>query len=191
MSTRSMIAAALVALFLLGAGCSLVLFKPAEPFNYIDANETPQGQNAIRAFPVDIYSRILEEGGGVEDRATAAERVVTVLSPTEDLGEVSLDDAGSLGDVLEHVGVPEKPELWTEAAIVRQGTAVRERYIVICDVRELLRYGDLHQDLELRSGDVIFLRFENTRLLDAVFTRFGVVATVIADIDDLGDAQCL
>ena len=183
MSERTTRALAICSLLLLVAGCHLDLFKPQEPFNYIDEDRTPQGPNATRAFPVHIYRLVLAEGGGANDQATAAERVVTVLSPTQDLGEVSLADVDHLGELLERVGVLAKPELWAQAAIFRQGTAVQERYLVICNVRELLLYGDLRQDLELRSGDVVFLPFESTPLLEALFTRFGVIVTIIDDID--------
>ena len=64
------------------------------------------------------------------------------------------------------------PEL-SRVAVYRTGEPA---FLVICDLKRRWRYGDLHEDVTLAAGDVVFIPYHPDFLIDEFFAAFGVLA---------------
>lgn len=108
---------------------------------------------------------------------------VSVINPTGSQGVVNLTGDEMLSQILARVqGLNPRSE-WNEIAIIRRGLATKERYVIVCDIEHLIRYGDLDQDVKMRNQDVVFIPAETNTLLQELFASVGVLGRFSQDLD--------
>lgn len=110
---------------------------------------------------------------------------VSVINPTGRQGVVNLTGDERLSQVLASIGALHPKSEWNEIAVVREGRQTKERYLIVCDVERLVRYGDLDQDILMRNGDLVFVPFEKNTLLEEFFATFGVLSNLAEDLDTI------
>lgn len=112
---------------------------------------------------------------------------VTVLNPTGGQGVVNLTGDEKLSEVLARINALHPKSEWNEIAVIREGRKEKQRYIVICDIERLVRYGDLDQDLAMRNGDIVFVPFEKNTLLEEIYASLGLLAQTFSDQQSIID----
>lgn len=112
---------------------------------------------------------------------------VSIINPTGSQGVVNLTGDERLSQVLAASAALHPKSEWNQVAVIREGRRVKERYLIICDVEKLVRYGDLAQDIYMRSGDVIFVPYEQNTLLEEFFAVFGVLGSLTGNFERITD----
>lgn len=112
---------------------------------------------------------------------------VSIINPTGPQGVVNLTGDERLSQVLASVSALHPKSEWNEIAIIREGRKVKERYLIICDIEQLVRYGDLDQDILMRNGDVVFVPYEKNTLLEELFATIGVLGQLSGDAATVTD----
>ncbi len=110
---------------------------------------------------------------------------VSVINPSGRQGVVTLTGDEYLSQVLAQINALHPKSEWNEIAVIRRARTTNERYIVIADLEELLRSGDLAQDVKMRNGDIVFIPTEKNTLLEEFFATFAVTAGLISDADTI------
>ncbi|MGE3164349.1 MAG: polysaccharide biosynthesis/export family protein [Planctomycetota bacterium] len=110
---------------------------------------------------------------------------VSVINPTGQQGVVNLTGDEHLSQILAAIGALHPKSEWNEIAVIREGRQTKERYLILCDVERLVRYGDLEQDILMRNGDVVFVPFEKNTLLEEFFATFKVLGNLAQDLDSI------
>ena len=112
---------------------------------------------------------------------------VSVHSPTGAAGVVNLTGDEKLSQVLASISALTAQSEWNEIAVIRTGRKEELPYIVVCDMEQLLRYGDLNQDLLMRNGDIVFVPHEKNTLLEEILATVGVLARHLTDQESVID----
>ncbi len=110
---------------------------------------------------------------------------VSVINPTGNQGVVNLTGDERLSQVLSAANALHTKSEWNEVAIIREGTAVKERYLIICDIEKLVRSGDLDQDVRMRNGDIVFIPFERNTLLEEFWATFEVLGQLTSNAETM------
>lgn len=137
------------------------------------------------AFYVDPPQVILNTEV-TENDPTVKAGEVSVIQPTGSQGVVNLTGDEFLSEALAGISALNAKSEWNEVAIIRRGQKeTSERYIIVCDLEQLFRYGDLDQDVRLRNGDVVFIPAERNTLLEEILATVGVIATFTGDVNTI------
>ncbi|MEM7261175.1 MAG: polysaccharide biosynthesis/export family protein [Planctomycetota bacterium] len=102
---------------------------------------------------------------------------VSIINPTGDQAVVNLTGDEYLTQALAGASALHPKSEWNQIVIIRRGLKERnERFLIVCDLEKLLRYGDLEQDIRLRNGDIVFVPHEKNTLAEEIYLTFRVLA---------------
>jgi polysaccharide export outer membrane protein len=112
---------------------------------------------------------------------------VAVLNPTGRQGVITLTGDDRLSRVLARAETLHDKSEWQQIAVIRQGKATGDRYVILCDIQRLVFLGDLDQDIQMRNGDLVFVPFEIDTWLEEFVETFQVAGDVASDFQTIAD----
>lgn len=137
------------------------------------------------AFYVDPPQVILNTSV-TENDPTVRAGEVSVIQPTGAQGVVNLTGDEYLSQALANLGALNPKSEWNEIAIIRRGAKeTTERYVIVCDMEQLLHRGDMDQDVRLRNGDIVFIPAEQNTLIEEIFASMNVLAAFVGDAEQI------
>ena len=110
-----------------------------------------------------------------------------MLNPTGRQGVITLTGDDRLSRVLARSEALRDKSEWQQIAVIRQGKRTGERFVIVCDVRRLVFYGDGEQDILMRNGDVVFVPYEVDTWLEEFVETFSVAGAVFNDFQSISD----
>jgi len=111
---------------------------------------------------------------------------VSILNPTGSQGVFNLTGDEYLTEALASISALHPKSEWNEIAVIRRGLKDRsERFVIICNLEKLIRFGDLDQDVRLRGGDIVFLPYEKNTLIEEIVATFDVLGEVARDVESV------
>ncbi len=119
------------------------------------------------------------------DRVQGGE--VAVLNPTGRQGVITLNGDDRISRVLARTEALRDKSEWEQIAVIRQGKATGDRYVILCDIRRLVFLGDGDQDILMRNGDIVFVPYEVDTWLEEFVETFRVAGDVARDFEAITD----
>ena len=112
---------------------------------------------------------------------------VAVINPTGPQGVITLTGDDRLSRVLARAQTLHDKSEWEQIAVIRQGKRTGDRYVIICDVRSLVFYGDGDQDIHMRNGDIVFVPYEVDTWLEEFVETFQVAGATFGNFQTVAD----
>jgi len=119
------------------------------------------------------------------DRVQGGE--VAVLNPTGRQGVITLTGDDRLSRILARSEALWDKSEWQQIAVIRQGKATGDRYVIVCDIQRLVFLGDGDQDIQMRNGDLVFVPYEVDTWLEEFVETFRVAGAVASDFREITD----
>ena len=119
------------------------------------------------------------------DRVQGGE--VAVINPTGRQGVMTLTGDDRLSRVLARTEALQDKSEWEQIAVIRTGKATGDRYVIVCDIRRLVFFGDGDQDIQMRNGDIVFVPYEVDTWLEEFVETFSVMGFVAGDFQSITD----
>jgi protein involved in polysaccharide export with SLBB domain len=119
------------------------------------------------------------------DRVQGGE--VAVINPTGRQGVITLTGDDRLSRILARSEALWDKSYWEQIAVIRQGKATGDRYVIVCDIQRLVFLGDGDQDIQMRNGDLVFVPYQVDTWLEEFVETFRVAGTVASDFREITD----